>query len=237
MKPIHIKGWSRDRLARLQAPRRAKTTWENKLFPTLSPPTPLPCSSSHHKRYQVWEDRHVLLIMRILNKYCNGHLICCGVLSVLNCPRRRRKCGSPDMVLKCIPRGLEVFGFVRMELVVEVETLNTGCGVSGIRWTRLNRHVALGDEIRCSHRVHSHKAVPTLSNVLKLVLLSLCCTFCQEDPHNERNRGERQFISFCFTWALTVLSCPVSLLCSFYVGFYFRNVKNMFFPHTLHSRV
>lgn len=84
MNPIHIKGWTKGRLAWLQAhSEQAQTTWENKLFPIFSSPPRLPCSLSYHKRYQVWEDRHVLLIICILNKYCNGHLICCGVLSIL----------------------------------------------------------------------------------------------------------------------------------------------------------
>lgn len=80
MNPIHIKGWTGGSTGVAPSPPEwAKTAWENKLFPLFLPP----CSLSHHKGYQVWDDGHVLLIMCVLNKYCNGHLICCGVLSVL----------------------------------------------------------------------------------------------------------------------------------------------------------
>lgn len=41
MNPIHIKGWTKGRLAWLQAhSEQAQTTWENKLFPIFSSPSP-----------------------------------------------------------------------------------------------------------------------------------------------------------------------------------------------------
>lgn len=41
MNPIHIKGWTKGRLAWLQAhSEQAQTTWENKLFPIFSSPFP-----------------------------------------------------------------------------------------------------------------------------------------------------------------------------------------------------
>lgn len=60
----------------------------------------------------------MLLIICVLNKYCDGHLICCGVLPVLVWPRNQRKCGNPDMVLKRIPHGTIVYyRLVRIEPV------------------------------------------------------------------------------------------------------------------------
>ena len=69
----------------------------------------------------------------------------------------------------------------------------------------LNRHVALGDKIWCSHGVHSHAALPTAELHLKtLVLLSLPRSLPKQLETREKSGGG----SFCLSFSFPFSTCP-----------------------------
>lgn len=142
MKPIHIKGCSGDALAWLQAPReQAKTTWENETL----------CSLSSHGAYRVQENGHVLLIICALNKYCSGHLICCGGLCTIHVVYKIHS--SWHHIVRIRERKEKGVADVKYTYTVRV---NDGSSVLS-KWPCC--------KIWCSHRVHSQVALPTLGYI------------------------------------------------------------------------
>lgn len=126
--------------------------------------------------------------------------------------RQKEKRGIPDSYLKCIPHGRPTisWGFLCSRRV------------NGFWWSLLlclNHHVVLGNKIWCSHRVHSHMALPALSNILKLWACCPCCTFCQTAPKKKRKkeRGKKN-LSIFFTYYLSLSNLLlVSVLCLFFL--------------------
>lgn len=103
MNPIHIKAGPGIDWRCSKSPKTGQNHMGEQPLPNFFPPSPLlfvtPQKISSVRGWTCVAD------ISVLNKYRNGHLICCGLLSVLIWPRKQTKRGISVMVLKCIPHG------------------------------------------------------------------------------------------------------------------------------------
>lgn len=182
------------------------------------------CSLSYHKRYQLWEDGHVLLIMCILDKYWDGHLICFGALSSFRMTVKAEKVAHLRHVFKM--HSL----WQALRKLPSLGVFLCSRRVNEFWWSLLlclNHHVVLGNKIQCSHRVHSHMALPALSNILKLWACCPCCTFCQTAQQKKEERESKSTFSF-----LAYYLSPTNLLFVTFKHIFFKVVdivlRNLF---------
>lgn len=134
---------------------------------------PLPCSSSYHNHYQVWEEGHVLLIMHLntvlVTWYVAVHFL------LLN----QRNCGIPEPDLKCFPRGVSLRSLVKAAVSRGV------CAPQEGRWVLMGSAVvsespryAGQQDLVLPRGALTHGSASTEQR-LKLWACCPSCTFCQ----------------------------------------------------------